>query len=296
MKKYLIIRSYLLLGLLSFMAGCEKDATNVDLPETNPKLVLGCFISPQDTLITVEVGRSNPIFGNNHNTSGHLYVLDASVTLSDGSTSIVLPLVNTGVQQGTYIINASLFPISPGTTYYLTVTTPQGENVSASCTVPISNVTTMSLDYTDTVPSDSYNDPINVTAKWQDIPGQVNYYRVYGSMLMEGEHISNGWTVKDTSNSEMYGNNFKSLINASDKDGSQLSFRLDGYYFGDGFNTRIVGYGIYILNVDLNYYNYQKSLENYSYGDPFSEPSPIYTNVNGGLGVFAGYQVLYQKF
>ncbi|QIA06649.1 hypothetical protein G0Q07_02395 [Draconibacterium halophilum] len=44
-----------------------------------------------------------------------------------------------------------------------------------------------------------------------------------------------------------------------------------------------------------NYYQYRKRLlkhEPYSYEDPFKpySPIPLYSNVSGGQGIFAGYQ------
>jgi hypothetical protein len=47
---------------------------------------------------------------------------------------------------------------------------------------------------------------------------------------------------------------------------------------------------IYLLSTDKPYYDFHKSLENYSLGDtPFAEPSFVYSNVKGGLGIFASY-------
>jgi hypothetical protein len=47
---------------------------------------------------------------------------------------------------------------------------------------------------------------------------------------------------------------------------------------------------IYLLSTDKPYYDLHKSLENPSLGDaPFTEPSFLYSNVKGGLGIFASY-------
>jgi hypothetical protein len=49
---------------------------------------------------------------------------------------------------------------------------------------------------------------------------------------------------------------------------------------------------VYLLNTDKSYYDYHRSLGNYDSGDdPFTEPSPVFSNVNGGLGIFAAYTV-----
>jgi hypothetical protein len=46
-----------------------------------------------------------------------------------------------------------------------------------------------------------------------------------------------------------------------------------------------------LLHVDENYYRYHDSIlrQDESEGNPFAEPVPIPTNINGGLGCFAGY-------
>jgi len=70
----------------------------------------------------------------------------------------------------------------------------------------------------------------------------------------------------------IYANNFGSQYNASNSD-----------------SVKTV---IYILNTNKDYYIYHQSLIKYSGGDdPFSEVSPVFSNINGGLGIFAGYTV-----
>src|SRR3972149_9782654 len=90
-EKIYFLTLFLLSGFIILPAGCEKDVTNIKQPETKPKLVAGCFISPQDTLIIVTLTRSNPIFGTGHNDSNNLSVTDASVIISNGINSVVIP-------------------------------------------------------------------------------------------------------------------------------------------------------------------------------------------------------------
>jgi uncharacterized protein (DUF1919 family) len=48
----------------------------------------------------------------------------------------------------------------------------------------------------------------------------------------------------------------------------------------------------YLLSTDKDYYTYHQSLNKYSGGeDPFTETSPVYSNVSGGLGIFAAYTI-----
>jgi hypothetical protein len=46
---------------------------------------------------------------------------------------------------------------------------------------------------------------------------------------------------------------------------------------------------VYLLNTTEEYHRYKVSLKNVSFGDPFAEPSQIYSNITNGLGCFGSY-------
>jgi hypothetical protein len=49
---------------------------------------------------------------------------------------------------------------------------------------------------------------------------------------------------------------------------------------------------IYVLNTEKSYFLFHKSLKNYKNGEnPFSEATPVYSNINGGFGVFTSYTI-----
>jgi len=253
------------------LISCQKEVTNIKLPSSTPKLVIGCFISPQDSLLSLTLTRSNPIFGAGHTNSNNQPITDASVSVSNGTNSVILPY-NSKVQQ--YAIETSTFPVTSGQSYSLTISTPEGENIFASCTVPALNLLTLDIDFIDTV---SNTKMLNI--KWKDIPGQINYYRLFGRTV-----DSNGFMgYMDPDNP---------LQDDNGKDGGEMSSRLIGENF-DPDNNQIVAYEVYLLTIGAEYYKYQKSIDSYTDNDPFSEPSPIYTNIHGGLGIFAAYQQLY---
>lgn len=60
-------------------------------------------------------------------------------------------------------------------------------------------------------------------------------------------------------------------------------------------NTRTLDssfFKVYILNTNKEYYDYHESIKKYSGGDdPFTEVSPVFTNITGGLGIFAAYTI-----
>jgi len=45
----------------------------------------------------------------------------------------------------------------------------------------------------------------------------------------------------------------------------------------------------FLALTDIHYYNYHRSVFNFDGENPFSEPSPVYSNIEGGLGVFAAF-------
>ncbi|TAL57825.1 MAG: DUF4249 domain-containing protein [Bacteroidetes bacterium] len=279
-KFKLITTLFLPLGIF-LLAGCEKTVDNIKLPTTAPKLVVGCFISPQDSWITVTLTRSNPIFGPGHNNTNTLPVEDASVIISDGTNTASIPF-NSLSQQ--YEMQTSTFPIISGQTYSLTVSTPTGENVSANCTVPASIISALTVDFTDTA-----SNLKKTTVKWQDIPNEINYYRVVGQIVSIYTP-----SPGDTIFNDMYSISNATAYNDHEKDGNELYAKLEGSYY-EGSEYSLVAYDFYLLHIDGEYYNYQNSLDHYTYGDPFSEPIPLYTNIRGGLGVFAAYQKLYVR-
>ena len=275
---------------MAFIASCTKNADNIPLPNSDAKLVVGCFISPQDSFIVVTLTRSNPIFGKSQNYSSQ--PTDATVIISSGSSSMKIPYNgSTG-----YELAASLFPIIAGTNYQLKISTPQNEMVTANCTVPISAIPSFQIQ------EDSINLTVNI--KWQDIPNQANYYKVMGYQFKKNRFQTGRQdTLYDlTHNEVMYGGskrNTLNLINDQDKDGGQfkVEFKVASFlYYPDPSNSFIRGFDFCLMNLSHELYTYIYSLDNaYNDGNPFSEPSPVYSNINGGLGIFAAFQRTYIK-
>jgi hypothetical protein len=82
----------------------------------------------------------------------------------------------------------------------------------------------------------------------------------------------------------------KAYFNDKGMDGLRAKVSIEGIGLSDMTDSCFLK--IYLLNTDKAYYDYQKSLEKYNSGeDPFTEPSPVYSNISGGLGIFAAYTV-----
>ncbi|MDO9185637.1 MAG: DUF4249 domain-containing protein [Bacteroidia bacterium] len=260
------------LSLIIGLSACEKDA-DVKLPTVESKLVVSSFISPMDTIIKVNVTLSQPLY-NNSNSNNYSAISNATVQINDGTNSQTLAYNAT---DNYYFANTTIFPLSVGTTYYLTVTTPDGKSANASTSIPNSN---QSLSYS----AEPIVDPNNsnryfFNTEWNDPSGVENYYRIvyYDKYYYDG--------ALDTSYYSAYSNN----ISDKDKDGSTIAESFE-IYASTSTTVNNANGELQLIHASKEYYLYHSKLLNIAFSSgPFSEPVQMYTNINGGYGVFAGY-------
>jgi hypothetical protein len=270
---------------LAFTA-CEKEVTNIKLPQASSKLVVTSFISPQDTLLRVSVLESVPAIGKNRLSSGD--ILNATVSITDGERSVNL-LYDT--QALAYTADAETLPVIPGKTYFLEVTDAKGRKATASCTVPVNAAPALEIAI-DSAKARYGGDYIEyfMLMKWQDTPGEINYYRVFAEVTITQEGVDNTYTQPVYF--EDYSFNI-SLYSDNRLDGARFS-SPKGFIYKPSYSPQqpvTSTLYAYLLNTDEHYYRYHQSLmNNYNTdGNPFAEPVLIYSNIEGGLGVFAAY-------
>lgn len=292
------------------LAGCDSLKQEVEpkgISRQPEKLVVACFISPQDTVLAARVTRTSPVLG-----VGSQYnpdISNATVTLSDGGRSVLLqsrfdPNGGYGFSRLYYRANATELPIIVGKTYTLTVRVPDGRQVTATCTVP-EPVTLQSVVLYSAVTNEFGRSRKEYYARlrWRDPAGRPNYYRVAGdSEYSYTSQIRTSATspVRDTT-IRMRGNwyfNNGWITTDLDRDGQEFVSgrgRLPIAYSwvnGQQQTSRPTGQAnAYLLNVDENYYLYHDAFgRQIEVGDnPFAEPVPILTNIQGGLGCFGAY-------
>ncbi len=279
MKKTFIT---LMLGLC-LLTGCEKEAIGVKLPMQSPKLVVTSFISPQDTITLVSVSNTRPIYGK-QNSSNNL-VLGATVTLSDGNQEVQLLFQS---KQRAYGIDSKTFPIKPGTTYYLQVQAPDGRQAKAACTVPKDTVSVtishVGIDPAAVEDRHSRSMQYELSFQWTDIAGVANYYRIKAETVnyqeeFKGEVV----TALHPSTDEE-----EEFITDKNADGAVVDTRKT--FYGKKI-TKPFNLFVYVVNADVHYYRYHYGLttNDYAGDNPFAEPTLLYTNIEGGVGVFAAY-------
>lgn len=262
-------------GSVILFSSCETEA-DIPLPEVAPKIVVNCFIGQELEVIKAAVFKSVPVFSNTGD--DYTYTSDVQedmyVVISNGSISAEL-VFNPSTEF--YEIDTQLFPLVPGVNYTLTVTAPDGEIVKASTSIPTDTpiVQSSSFDF-EQISNDFYGDQTRVTIKQTltDPSESFNYYRFYyvlQDQFMTGTYVGEDYADDNSLNGNLLYNEFE----------------MTSYY---GEDNPILSVKAYVILGSEEYYRFHKTVYFQSPGDPFSEPSIIYSNVEGGLGVFAGYR------
>jgi hypothetical protein len=264
---------YISVFLLLLVGSCEQEARNVEYPEFLPKVVISAYFSPDKTVQKVYIGSNTNLYGNR-------------MPYNYGSATV--RLINNGVETILGSSQAGFFlpsRVKEGETYTLRVETSTGLKAEASCTVPPRRDLNIGVDTMRIYPDHSFNQQflpfpssfLNADIYITDPAGEENYYMFIGEQIT----FRNGQPY-------IYPSYFRPVFSDKGRDGQRFrvhSTSLMTY-------TDSVFLKIYILNTDRIFYDFYKSAENYSDGeDPFTEASPVFSNVTGGLGIFASYTI-----
>lgn len=264
------------------LSSCIRDA-KVTLPKSDPKLVVTCFISPQDTVLKAKITMSKPVLGVQDYSDFDDAVSDAQINISDGVQTLALKF---DPSRRAYFYHLKDMPgfIKAGGKYSLTASAPSGQYVSAVTTLPKDTVNgaTANIAFRNKVENNSTQRIVQVN--FFDIAGQENRYRMeaYISSSTFGENL-----VSDIYFSSEEGQFSYNIFSDQDRDGKLLKSG-DAYYYSSGTEGRMFAR---IYNTSKEYYEYHRSIGNFQGDSPFAEPVLLYTNIENGLGVFAGYTV-----
>lgn len=303
-------RTYLfvLSCLCPFLLSCGSLRQEIDPDRLNreaSKLVVTCFLSPQDTVLAVKVNRSQPVLGDEPEFGlTATDVKDAVTTLSSGSKSVVLVYNR---QLGYYRASSQGLPVVVGQTYTLTVQTPAGEQATAACTIPGPvNLASLAFDSLIDNQFSGQSKRYFVRGRWRDPAGQPNNYQLTGLFryILPCTNCQNNPNYKETEQftTLYFDESNKGLQTDQSTNGGEMisgrAFLGYSYYSGGGSNQPNFGsqyksatVTVNLLNTDRAYYQYQDAIARQSdvSGNPFAEPVIIPTNIQGGFGCFAGY-------
>lgn len=266
------------LAVIVFIS-CEKEVDNIKYPEFKLKWVISGYLSPDNLVNSIKLSQSLRNYGTPWLIED---MRNNTVTLSDGTNMIVLD--STMLRYG---LKSSDFPIIEGKTYTLKVKSDKGFNAEASCTVPFRGNFNLEIDTTITIyhlPDSIVISSVKPDIYFTDTQGIDNYYMFFCEEIRYMSKWSKSPYINAIPGFE------KTYFNDKGIDGLRSKITLSGAGLSKDVDSSFLK--VYLLNTDKAYYDYQKSLYKYNSGeDPFTEPSPVYSNISGGLGIFAAYTV-----
>lgn len=275
--------------LFSFLfISCEKEIP-FDDPGTESRIVMGSYISQNDDSITVQLSKSESILSENE----FLDLSGASVMAFENG-NLVGNLSE--VSAGKYSIP---FIPSAGKQYQIRVSYDNLPEVSATTVIPLlpqnTEVITSEVQIDDTY-------PYRMNIQFDDNPNSRDFYQILLIYKQAGveydiilSFVTNSEVLRnneaDAGDSEFY--HFNNALFSDDLfNGNRVNIpiRSADYLEGDGEIF------LRIMKVSEDYYLYRNTaISQFQInGDPFSQPVMIYSNVENGYGVFAGYS--YQDF
>jgi hypothetical protein len=266
---------------LALTAGCTKKA-DIELPRREPKLVVTCFISPQEQYITAVVRSSVPKYTSYspYNKKGQLNtdIFNAVITLYDGTKEVTVPLQADSM----YRLDATLYPIVAGRTYTLNVSTPDGKKVSAVTTVPDDSVQVEFKDVlfrSNTATTVDFDLGIAIN----DVPSKTTFVAVYAKTGI--------MTRTSFKYVEYHEEDDMVFMNTDEKMTKSIYYGTLSKFANAEDSVLYVQPLFFALNCSRDFYYYNQSVSTSAGigGDPFAEPALIYSNITGGFGCFGAY-------
>jgi hypothetical protein len=306
--------------LLIFAVGCETTEKIDEFPLRPSKLVVNSYFTA-DSAWAVQVSKSLSVLDN----ADIKFINDASITIYEND--VWLDTLNASDGGGWYYSDRTR--PSAGKKYSIEVTTPKFENTVTAEeilpeAVPITDVKISIIDssfYRNSwiegngklVEEINGNVEGTIDITFSDPAGINNYYQIsafsyytYIDYIFDPEN-------PETMDSIIYYNKEEVRFSTDDPVADNADNYISKLYFSDDiidgqdyqlkleFDTWINSYDkeYYVELISMNKagYLYRKSVKEYlnSSGDPFSEPVLIYSNIENGFGIFAGYSTVYDS-
>ncbi|MDO6518877.1 DUF4249 family protein [Zobellia uliginosa] len=273
--------------VLALLCSACQDPVDADelLNEEDRTYIVG-YISPADTLLSIHVSTTTaavgtPIDSNDPLADVEKFIIkDARVVISDEENNAVELTYNP--ERKNYQVAATAFDVIEGGTYFLQVSA-KGKDFSSTCRIP-KKIPTITEKITLGEKNEFYQDYI-LDIAFQDFANEKNHYIIGATAeLREGEQVS--YFPLDFE--------LNSFLTDAIGDGETIS-RYATFSYGFPDEAVSVKITLQVTNVEeILYSNLRASfLNDYNDGNPFVEYSIAPNNIegDGGIGVFAGYQL-----
>jgi len=281
------------ISILLIVSCTKRIEFNQD--QIEEKIVVNSLFT-EDSLWNAHISHSRSIL----DTSQHNFLDNAIVSIFDESNNLVTTLDH--ISDGFYQ-SSSVTPIA-NETYRIEVDAPGFNSVSASNAIP----TQVPIVNVDTVSSyNSEGDPIMlVSMNFTDPPGVSNYYMIEMQYIFDMSQW--GWgddkergrleiscsdpNIETVNSFSFLGvdNAYNYLLLKDDQfDGQDYTLEFYVINWAEFKDEQLEG-EIRLMNTSEEFFNYRKSYEIYetALNNPFSQPVQVFSNINGGMGVFAG--------
>jgi len=287
---YKFICSMLLLIHAGFLASCadyfEPRNVTVSFPEQDDMLVINGILNP-DSVFQISVSRSTGILKKEQNP----FIANAQVELFESGQPVA---VLTHTANGRYR-GANIKPRA-GQTYSIRATAGDFGAVQATATIPVA-VTIDSVKVERK--TNNFEGEVEITIGFSDPAGKENFYH----LLLLAYENNNGriggvfqthFSTRDvvlkdgddfgTEETNHWGEGWfdDTLI-----DGDNYSLKINAFdYMGE-----IARFKVILLSTTEAYFRYFSSISSQQETDenPFAEPVQVFTNIQGGLGIFTGF-------
>lgn len=303
------------MGGLIAVLGCEKDL-EYDIPGASPQLVVNSLFS-LDSVMRIEVSLSaSPGEGDNIRS-----LRDAKITLLEDHSTVRDIALDSMYATPFNFSGSAVASMAPIKLYYhrtLTTTVKSGRPYSIQ--VKYSGMETVTA--TNTVPRpvraavvpQALGSAINIQGRVMtrrsfsidDNGSRENFYGIEVLAQPTGHNLPPE-RIAFLSDEKAFSENL--TVNDGQYSQGVLYQPDDGVYFSNGkFKGRSETFDLYVdqeyisqeydlkvrvLTLSKDFFefatSYQKQKNNA--GNPFAEPTQVYSNVEGGLGIFAGYAV-----
>lgn len=263
-----MVRHIWIFVLTFLFASCIKEVDG--LSDTPEELVLQCYISPSDTVISAVLSRATS-FAVTEIQYSELFVKDAIITISNG---VLEKQLNFNPKKNFYDFKVSDdFKIEKGKKYSIKAIAKNGKILTSSCTVPVN---TFSANEIQIEKSFRGSDFIDIRLKW--LGNKDDFY------VLRPYFYYSGIRFKDLPTSHTV-----QFINGA----SVVGDKVTSNYFTNDLVNNLRKNVVFLYVTDENFYTYLKSIESNSNNqdDPFAQPVNAKYNVNGGFGCFGAYNV-----
>lgn len=280
-------------------SGCDSSV-DLDVPGSDPQLAAYSFFNPDSSWSvavyrTVGLGEAVP--------TEALAVEGATVTVTTGSEVDTLEAASPG--RYTY---PSSSPVV-GAEYAVEVAAPGFPPVRARDRVPARPDVSLQWERLEEEDASVPQANVRLSLTLRDVPG-TNYYRigVYRYVPPELQQEGIAWKPAFFSSTDPALRSSPATVGGLVLEGEQESFRvaylndelfdgdvrtftLDTAFFLSGPNAALPPVRVVVTSMSTPYFEYHRRLElqRLNDDDPLADPVGLYTNVEGGVGVFGAY-------